>query len=60
MQMIVHHPKSPDGQLALRKQVSTVHAQAVEASISAMSCPKQQKTDLLNTIKRLQKEAAEI
>jgi hypothetical protein len=48
--LIVHDPKTKEGQEELTKRVSEVHASAVIQRIKALNCPTKQKLELLDTI----------
>lgn len=48
--VIVHYPKTEDGQRELRRRVASVHADAVLNSIAKLDCPTPQKAKLLEAI----------
>lgn len=50
MEIIVHHPKEQVDIDILRKRVAAVHADAVLKYIDKLSCPKEQKIELVNTL----------
>lgn len=50
MDIIIHYPKEPDRLLELEKKVAAVYAEAVIRQILSISCPKQQKEELLRAI----------
>ncbi len=52
MNVIVHYPKNTEKVLALQKKVALVHAEAVIRTIQSLSCPKEQKLELLKEIKQ--------
>lgn len=48
--VIVHYPKTEEGQRELRRRVASVHADAVLNSIAKLDCPTSQKAKLLEAI----------
>lgn len=52
MGIIVHFPEDREMQRELSKRVATVHAQTVIEKIKTMSCPADQKVELINAIKK--------
>ena len=48
--MIMHYPKTEEGQIELAKQVSDVHAAAVTQRIKSLNCPTSQKLELLDAV----------
>ena len=60
--LIVHYPKTAEGQEELAKRISDVHAAAVTQRIKSLNCPTSQKLELLDavieTIKERSKEQA--
>jgi hypothetical protein len=52
MNVIVHYPKKEEDIRELQKRVAEVHAQAVIRTIQALSCPKEQKLELIKDIKQ--------
>lgn len=59
MLVIVHYPKSKDGQQELARRVAMVHAETVISLIRTLSCPTEQKLELLHTVKRIHKNEVE-
>lgn len=51
MNIIVYHPKSPENVRTLKKRVATIHAEAALQYIDKLTCPKEQKIELVNAIK---------
>lgn len=51
--IIIHHPQTPEAQNELTKRVAQVHAQTVVERIKSISCPVEQKVDLINAVKRI-------
>ena len=51
MKVIVYYPTSEADIASLKQKVSNVHAQAVARHIKNLSCPKEQKEELINSIK---------
>lgn len=57
--VIVHYPKTIEGQRELSKRVADVHADMVNQHIKKLNCPSDQKIQLLNAvIKSVSKEKA--
>jgi hypothetical protein len=50
MIVIVHYPKSAESINTLQKRIAMIHAQAVVSYIQKLSCPKEQKTHLIQEI----------
>lgn len=48
--MIMHYPKTEEGQIELAKRVSDVHAAAVTQRIKSLNCPTSQKLELLDAV----------
>lgn len=48
--MIVHYPKTEEGQRELAKRVADVHASMVNQYIKKLDCPSGQKVQLLDTV----------
>lgn len=46
----MHYPKTDNGKTELKNKIATVHAQAVEQYLNQLSCPKEQKSNLLKKI----------
>lgn len=51
MNIIVHYPKSAEALTSLQNNVAKVHVDAVISYTNSLSCPKEQKLQLLNSIK---------
>lgn len=47
----LHQNQSPEGLRDLQKRVAVVHAEAVLKYIATLPCPKEQKIELVSTIK---------
>ena len=58
MGIIVHHPETPEAQKELAKRVAQVHAQTVVERIKSISCPIDQKAELIDAVKRIHKKEA--
>ena len=58
MGIIIYHPETPEAQKELAKRVAQVHAQTVVERIKSLSCPTEQKAELINAIKRIHKQEA--
>lgn len=52
MNIIVHYPQSAEAITELEKRVTTVHIEAVTAHINSLSCPKSQKLELIEELKK--------
>ena len=52
MKIIVHYPKNKQNMIALRKKAASVHADAVLRYLQKQTCPKAQKLQLYNEIKK--------
>lgn len=50
MEVIIHLPRSKEGQEELAKRVATVHAQLIYNYISRLECSSEQKVALLDAI----------
>ena len=50
MEVIIHLPRSKEGQDELAKRVATVHAQLIYNYISRLECSTEQKVTLLDAI----------
>ena len=50
MEVIIHLPRSKEGQEELAKRVATVHAQLIYNYISRLACSTEQKVALLDAI----------
>lgn len=48
--MIVHYPKTEEGQRELAKRVADVHANMVHQYIKKLNCPSEQKVQLLDAV----------
>lgn len=51
MNVIVHYPEDFDIMKELRAKVTEIHTEAVTAYISKLSCPKEQKLQLIKAVK---------
>ena len=56
MGVIMHYPTTPEKQEELSKKVAAVHAQTVMENIKSMSCPVEQKAELIEAIKRIHQQ----
>ena len=56
MGVIMHYPAGPEMQAALSEQVAAVHAQTVMENIKSMSCPVEQKSELIEAIGRIHRQ----
>lgn len=52
MNIVVHYPKSADAIAELGKRVAEVHIEAATAHINSLSCPKSQKLELIEELKK--------
>lgn len=52
MEVIIHLPRSKEGQMELGKCVATVHAQLIYNYISRLECSTEQKVALLDAIQK--------
>ena len=52
MNIIVHYPMSAELSAELEKRVATVHIEAVTTRINSLSCPKCQKLELIENLKK--------
>ncbi len=48
---MVHYPTSENGLNELKKNVAKVHADAVSSYISNLPCPKEQKLELIDSLR---------
>ena len=48
--VIVHYPKTIEGQLELAERVAGVHADMVNQHIKKLNCPSDQKVQLLDAV----------
>lgn len=51
MKIMVHYPTSENGLNELKKNVAKVHADAVSSYISNLPCPKEQKLELIDSLR---------
>ncbi len=51
MKIIVYYPTSENGLNELKKNVAKVHADAVSSYISNLPCPKEQKLELIDSLR---------
>ncbi len=51
MKIMVHYPTSENGLKELKKNVAKIHAEAVSSYISNLPCPKEQKLELLDSLR---------
>ena len=51
MNVIVHYPQKAENVHALQVRVATVHAQAIIRYLEKLTCPKEQKIQLIEEIK---------
>ena len=56
IEVVVHYPKTEEGQIELAKRVSDVHAAAVSQRIKSLNCPTSQKLELLDAVIETVKE----
>ena len=52
MKIIVHYPKSEKGLSELSEKVADLHIEAVISHLNKQSCPKEQKIQIIEKIKR--------
>ena len=52
MNIVVHYPKTEEAAEELKRRVATVHIEAVTAHINSLSCPKSQKLELIENLKK--------
>lgn len=57
IQVIVYHPVTEEGRQELRQRVAGVHADYVFAAIEKLSCPMQQKLELLQAVGETARES---
>lgn len=50
MNIIVHYPKGIENINELKNRVAKVHAEAVSTYIKKLTCPKNQKTEIINDL----------
>lgn len=50
IEIIVHYPETEEMQRELAKRVAVVHAQTVMEKLAALSCPVEQKVQLIDAI----------
>ena len=50
MEFIVHEPETEETRRELARRVAMVHAQTVVEKLSALSCPAEQKAQLMDAI----------
>lgn len=50
IQVVVHHPQTEVGRQELARRVASVHADAVNRRLQRLTCPTQQKQQLLAAI----------
>ena len=50
MKAIVHYPKNRDYQEELSQKVAAVHAEAILRKLQTISCPKEQKIQIIKDI----------
>lgn len=51
MNVIIHYPKTKQGIEELERKVASVHVEAVRNYIKQLPCPKEQKLELLESIR---------
>lgn len=51
IKIIIYPPSDDEGQKKLEKKAATFHAQIVVDRIKGLSCPKEQKVELIERIK---------
>ena len=56
MGVIMYYPATPEKQEELSQKVAAVHAQTVMERIKSMSCPVEQKAELIEAIKRIHQQ----
>ncbi len=52
MNVVVHYPKGEENINELKSRVAKVHAEAVSTYIKKLTCPKNQKLELLNDVQK--------
>ncbi len=52
MNIIVHHPKTPEAMRMLQQRVAVVHGEAVLQYIQKLHCPKEQKIQMVHALKK--------
>ena len=52
MNVMMHYPNNVKNMLELKKRIAEIHAQAVIQNIQSLSCPKEQKLELIKEIKQ--------
>lgn len=50
IRLIVHYPKTEEGQKELSRRVAEVHADAVAGRLGRLECPAKQKQELLQAV----------
>ena len=50
IQVIVYHPQTEAGKVALSKRIAEVHATAVTQRLKSLHCPTSQKLELLDAV----------
>ena len=58
MNVIIHYPKTKQGIEELERKVASVHVEAVRNYIKQLPCPKEQKLELLESIREGQDDLA--
>ena len=51
MKIIVHYPKSEKGLSELCERVAEIHTEAIISHLNSLSCPKEQKLQVVEKIK---------
>ena len=57
IKLIVHFPKTDTGKQELARRAASVHADAVNRKLQKLTCPHQQKRQLLDAVIQSAKEA---
>ena len=52
MKIIVHYPKSEEGLSELMKKATDLHIEAIIAYLDKLSCPKKQKLQIIEKIRK--------
>lgn len=50
MNIIVHYPKDPENIRILKERVAVVHAQGITQYLENLTCPKEQKVQLIKDL----------
>ena len=50
MKVVSYFPKDPAAMLELQRRAAKIHAECAADTIAKLSCPKEQKMELLNAI----------